>query len=180
MNGLGEAMLILAHTAPYHSSTDGIISTLGLSPNSVASIRINPSFLLGTLMTSLGAYIRHVCYRTLGRFYTFELSIRGEHQLVTGGPYSVVRHPAYTGGILATIGIHFCIFGPGSLLRASGILDSEVGKIITGGAVLHFIFNTALRVHRTIEEDRVLRQQFGERWKQWAARVQYRLVPYVF
>jgi len=37
--------------------------------------------------------------------FTFEMSIRKEHILVTSGPYGVVRHPGYTGALLAIGGM---------------------------------------------------------------------------
>ena len=36
-------------------------------------------------------------YRQLGRFFVFEASIQKDHELIVSGPYSVVRHPSYTG-----------------------------------------------------------------------------------
>ena len=56
-------------------------------------------------MTALGGYIRWACYRALGRLFTFEMSIRDNHELVTDGPYGWVRHPAYTGILLIVAGV---------------------------------------------------------------------------
>jgi protein-S-isoprenylcysteine O-methyltransferase Ste14 len=40
----------------------------------------------------------------LGRNWGMPMSLREDHELVTSGPYSCVRHPIYTGILLATIG----------------------------------------------------------------------------
>ena len=56
-------------------------------------------------MIALGGYIRWACYRALGRLFTFEMSIRDNHELVTDGPYGWVRHPAYTGILLIVAGV---------------------------------------------------------------------------
>ncbi|OAX34700.1 ICMT-domain-containing protein, partial [Rhizopogon vinicolor AM-OR11-026] len=56
-----------------------------------------PALIAGCCMCVIGAAVRSHCYRTLGRLFTFELSIRQDHKLVTSGPYSIVRHPSYTG-----------------------------------------------------------------------------------
>ncbi|KAG1813694.1 uncharacterized protein BJ212DRAFT_1275182 [Suillus subaureus] len=37
-------------------------------------------------------------------FFTFHLSVRNEHTLVTTGPYSVVCHPSYLGALSQSIG----------------------------------------------------------------------------
>ena len=68
-------------------------------------IRPSPLFFFGTFLAGLGGYIRYSCYRALGRFFTFEMSIHKGHQLITNGPYRVVRHPAYTGIIFWVTGL---------------------------------------------------------------------------
>lgn len=35
--------------------------------------------------------------KTLGEFFTFEVVIRKNHQLITTGPYKYLMHPSYTG-----------------------------------------------------------------------------------
>lgn len=40
----------------------------------------------------------------LGRNWGMPMSLRQDHELVTSGPYSYVRHPIYTGIMLAMIG----------------------------------------------------------------------------
>ena len=44
-------------------------------------------FILGVCLLGVGTLIRVSCYRALGRFFTFELSIKTEHTLITEGPY---------------------------------------------------------------------------------------------
>ncbi|EPQ50895.1 hypothetical protein GLOTRDRAFT_118243 [Gloeophyllum trabeum ATCC 11539] len=178
--GLCEAATILAHNFPYPPLTDHVLLTLLPAAHSAASIRVTPSFLVGTLLTTVGAYWRRECFRTLGRFFTFELSIRKEHQLVTTGPYSIVRHPGYLGTLLAFTGIHACLFGPGSLLRESGILETRVGQVIIGGMVINMTSMVIAFARRPRIEDETLKQQFGEQWDRWAERVPYRIIPYIY
>ena len=68
-------------------------------------IRATPLFFLGTLLTALGGYIRYMCYKEMGTMFTFEMSIRREHRLITSGPYGIVRHPGYTGILCAVTGV---------------------------------------------------------------------------
>lgn len=60
---------------------------------------------VGTLLATIGGYIRWTCYCALGRLFTFEMSIRDDHTLVTDGPYAWVRHPGYTGVLSTFIGM---------------------------------------------------------------------------
>jgi protein-S-isoprenylcysteine O-methyltransferase Ste14 len=41
----------------------------------------------------------------LGEYFTFTVKASSDQPVVTGGPYHVLRHPGYAGGLLATIGI---------------------------------------------------------------------------
>ena len=56
-----------------------------------------------------------VCYRlwaiqTLGQFYSHRVRTLSQHQIVTFGPYKFIRHPAYSGMIVANIGISAYFF----------------------------------------------------------------------
>lgn len=55
-------------------------------------IRITPIFLVGWFFALSGGLIRLASYRALGKLFTFELSIRKDHKLITSGPYSMVRY----------------------------------------------------------------------------------------
>ncbi|KAG2016241.1 hypothetical protein CC2G_009427 [Coprinopsis cinerea AmutBmut pab1-1] len=72
-------------------------------------IRVTIPFLLGVFLSCSGAYLRWACYRALGRFFTFEMSLKKDHRLIKDGPYSFVRHPGYL-AILVTITGGFLTF----------------------------------------------------------------------
>src|SRR6185437_16196584 len=59
---------------------------------------------LSLISIIFGGVMRGVCHRHLGKFFTWEQSIYKDHQLITSGPYSYVRHPAYSGLICVGIG----------------------------------------------------------------------------
>jgi protein-S-isoprenylcysteine O-methyltransferase Ste14 len=52
-----------------------------------------------------GIVLRRVAINTLGRFYSRRVRTLTDHEVVTGGPYRFVRHPAYTGVIVAHTGM---------------------------------------------------------------------------
>jgi protein-S-isoprenylcysteine O-methyltransferase Ste14 len=53
---------------------------------------------------ALGLAIRWWAIVTLGRFFTVDVTIEKDHELVERGPFRFVRHPSYTGVLLAFVG----------------------------------------------------------------------------
>ena len=111
---------------------------------------------------------------TGGRFFTFELSVRKDHKLVTSGPYAVVRHPGYTGLTMCVVGVALSLIAPGSwIMECSGVGNAVVyPAVVLGGAYL-----LSLVCRRIAEEDEVLRREFGGEWEAWRAKVPYKLIP---
>ncbi|WP_093800967.1 isoprenylcysteine carboxylmethyltransferase family protein [Streptomyces sp. Wb2n-11] len=52
-----------------------------------------------------GIALRLVSIRTLGVFYSHRVRKDAEHRVATSGPYRLLRHPAYSGMILAHVGL---------------------------------------------------------------------------
>lgn len=141
---------------------------------------LTPWSLFGCLLIVIGSWIRWRCYVELGSFFTYDLSIRENHRLVTSGPYSFVRHPSYSGGWLMLFGMHFWYGAPGSWVRESGMLDKTTGLLPFGLFVLaNFTICVAAAI-RTRSEDAMLRETFGEKWDQWSKKVPYALCPGIF
>jgi protein-S-isoprenylcysteine O-methyltransferase Ste14 len=94
-------------------------------------------------------------------FYSSVVRVQADRgqQVVARGPYGIVRHPGYTGTLVAMIG--------GGLA-----LGSWVGLI---PMVVFFV----LFIRRTLVEDRMLRQEL-EGYAEYARRVRWRLVVGVF
>jgi protein-S-isoprenylcysteine O-methyltransferase Ste14 len=91
-------------------------------------------------------------------FFSQIVRIQAErgHTVAIGGPYQVVRHPAYVGMILFELAI--------STLLASW------WALAAGGLC------ASLLILRTALEDRTLRAELGG-YEEYARRVRYRLVP---
>ncbi len=53
----------------------------------------------------LGVALRWYAIRVLGRFFTRNVAIRQDHQIVRAGPYRYVRHPSYSGYLLSVLGL---------------------------------------------------------------------------
>jgi protein-S-isoprenylcysteine O-methyltransferase Ste14 len=59
----------------------------------------------GLLLLLLGYAIRATAIRTLGKYFTGTVVIKSDHQLIRRGLYRHLRHPAYTGTLLAHLGL---------------------------------------------------------------------------
>ena len=135
---------------------------------------------IGMVFITSAALLRLQCYRTLGRFFTFEVSIRKGHRLVTSGPYSIVRHPSYTAVFFITMGVPLWFMSCGAWLRESGVLATFPGCAAAFGVMAVMLGIAALALQRVPREDKLLKDQFKEEWENWARRVPYALIPWVY
>ncbi|TEB37335.1 hypothetical protein FA13DRAFT_1726409, partial [Coprinellus micaceus] len=106
-----------AHSTPSPTpfpSSFHLLSTLisKACPQYLGALAPTAPFLLGLLLAILGASLRLAAYRHLGHMFTFEMSIRRDHKLVTRGVYAWVRHPAYTGAVAFALGAGGCVASP--------------------------------------------------------------------
>jgi len=166
-----EIMFVLADTQNLSGTKNWLCSH---APS--AHTFISPVFMLGVLVGGVGGLVRVACYRELGRFHTYELSIRNEHKLVTSGPYGVVRHPSYTGIILIATGFTLCELAPGSWWMESHVFDGAIGKSLAFAwlVCLYVKLSVILRAPR---EDVMLKKTFGKQWEEYARRVRCMYLP---
>jgi protein-S-isoprenylcysteine O-methyltransferase Ste14 len=61
-------------------------------------------FGVGVVAIVTGSLLRQWAITTLGRFFTPDVRVARDQLVVTGGPYRWVRHPSYTGFLLAVVG----------------------------------------------------------------------------
>jgi protein-S-isoprenylcysteine O-methyltransferase Ste14 len=95
--------------------------------------------------------------RTMGRNWSIVARTRGDHALVTAGPFAWIRHPIYTGLFLMMIAL------------AIGL--GHVARLFI--AVPLYALGTAIRVRI---EERLLRTAFGSAYEEYANRVK-RFIP---
>jgi protein-S-isoprenylcysteine O-methyltransferase len=96
----------------------------------------------------------------LGRFFTVQVAVHQDHQVVRAGPYRRLRHPAYSGALIAFLGLGVLT---GSALSLAIILAG------TGAAFLY----------RIEVEERALRSRLGADYAEYA-RATNRLIPFVY
>ncbi|HEV8073999.1 MAG TPA: isoprenylcysteine carboxylmethyltransferase family protein [Opitutaceae bacterium] len=78
----------------------------------VPAARIHPGRLIypaGFGLFALGLVLRWWAIIHLGRFFTVNVAVATDHRVVDSGPYRYIRHPSYTGGLLAFLGISLCL-----------------------------------------------------------------------
>jgi len=73
--------------------------------------------ILATVGALGGSLLRLWAMQTLGHFFTFEVTIRKRHSLITTGPYRWLMHPSYTGSMYSIPSLLFLLGGPGMIFR---------------------------------------------------------------
>jgi protein-S-isoprenylcysteine O-methyltransferase Ste14 len=117
------------------------------------------SFWIGAAVTLVGLLFAVWARRHLGSNWSQAVTVKQGHELITTGPYALVRHPIYTGILTGFLG--------------TAIALSQVRGVI--GFVLIFV---ALWAKLRTEEE-WMRSQFGETYETYAHETAA-LVPYLF
>ncbi|KAF9478554.1 hypothetical protein BDN70DRAFT_933264 [Pholiota conissans] len=139
-----------------------------------------PLRVLGALFVLSGSTIRYLCYRELGRHFTFQVALLDDHFLITTGPYGIVRHPSYIGGMTMNIGMLMWHATPGSWLLQSKFYTKPVAWLGIIPTLFSLSMLISIEILRPRMEDEMLKKEFGKKWDEWASRVPYRLVPGVY
>ena len=116
-------------------------------------------FWIGAVITVAGLLFAVWARHHLASNWSSSVTIKQGHELITTGPYAVVRHPIYTGiltGFLGTV-----------------IALSQVRGLI-GFVLIFSVLWTKLR-----KEEEWMRSQFGETYTAYADKTSA-LVPYLF
>ena len=108
----------------------------------------------------MGGCLRWWAIITLGRFFTVDVIIEKDHELVERGPFRVVRHPSYTGVLLAFVGFALTLRNWAALL-----------------IILVPIFAAFIR--RMNVEEEALSKALDSRYADYMRRTK-RLVPFVY
>lgn len=66
--------------------------------------------LCGVLLLLAGLLLRIGAVETLGKYYSHVVRKREDHKIISSGPYSLLRHPAYAGMLLIHLGLTLFFF----------------------------------------------------------------------
>jgi protein-S-isoprenylcysteine O-methyltransferase Ste14 len=119
------------------------------------------NFLLAALVIfAIGIVLRVYSISWLGKFFTANVAIAADHELIDNGPYRLVRHPSYTGALLTFLGFGLSFGNIASLL------------ILLVPVCAAFLW----RIH---VEEQALLGAFGERYRAYMKKTK-RLVPGIY
>lgn len=116
--------------------------------------------MLGLVLLLAGVAFRWAAIYTLGKYFTGTVLIKGDHRLVRSGLYKHLRHPAYTGTLVAHLGLGLSFTNWFSLSLS----------------VVPYVVAAMYRMH---VEERALREAFGEEYITYS-RDTKRLIPKVY
>jgi protein-S-isoprenylcysteine O-methyltransferase Ste14 len=150
----------LSHIVPL--TVAGILMVLPRSPIPALGEHFVPSgfwpFWIGAALALAGMLLSVSARVYLGRNWSGTVTIKQDHELITSGPYRFVRHPIYTGLLLAFIGTAL------ALAQWRGVVAV---------ALAFWAFWRKLHI-----EEQWMREQFGAAYDEYAKRVAA-LVPHV-
>ena len=112
------------------------------------------------LMFTAGLGIRCAAIKRLGRFFTTNISIQHNHQLVVDGLYRRVRHPAYTGLLIA--------------LAGTGLAMGDFIAMLILTVPAYYVFSYRIEI-----EEKLLVKKFGTEYREYCKRTG-KLFPRIF
>jgi protein-S-isoprenylcysteine O-methyltransferase Ste14 len=136
---------------------------LYLAPRIAPAAAIRPDaavFAVGLVILVAGLVLRGWSIMTLGDYFTGRVMVSADQPVITAGPYRVLRHPSYTGFLLACAGV--------GLAAANWVALA----VMVGLPLAAFFW----RIHA---EETALLAALGERYRAYAAQHK-RLVPFLW
>lgn len=115
---------------------------------------------LGLAFFIFGLVLRWYAIIYLGRFFTVDVAIAEDHKVIDSGPYRFIRHPSYTGVLVALLGFAITIGNWLALL-------------------IMVVPITAAFMRRIQIEEAALRAGLGENYVTYSARTK-RLLPFIY
>lgn len=138
----------------------GALACAALLPDAALRAGREPIFWAGIAFILLGAGFRAYAIRVLGRYFVVTVAVSPKQRVVDSGPYRYIRHPSYSGALLALLGL---------------------GLTLTNWASLAVLAacNLAGFAYRVVVEERVLREVLGPPYIAYMGRTR-RFIPFVF
>ena len=136
---------------------------LYLGPSAFPAAVIRPgaaAFAAGLVIMVAGVMLRVWSFYALGQYFTAVIKVSPDQLVVTNGPYRLLRHPSYAGGLLAEVGI--------AVMAANWV--SVAVFAVAWVAII------AWRIH--IEETALL-STLGEKYRSYASQHK-RLIPLIW
>ena len=137
----------------------GVVVAIGCQwvPSARLGLPTEVTQLLALALLVFGLTVRWVAIVTLGRYFTVDVAIRSDHALMEQGLYRVVRHPSYSGLLVAFLGLGLFF---GNWFSLVGLMTPVTWAVI----------------NRIATEERALLAALGPPYADYCARTK-RLIP---
>ena len=114
----------------------------------------------GMVIICLGLLLRWLAIFQLRKYFTVNVAIGEDHQLVQGGLYRYIRHPSYTGSLFSFLGLGIALVNWISLL------------IIFIPILLSFLYRISV-------EEKAMARTFGAEYEHYRAKTK-KLIPWIY
>jgi len=115
---------------------------------------------IGAIMMVSGIGIRIWAIKTLGKHFTATVTLTDDHQVISTGPYKLVRHPSYLGAFMAIVGCPV-------------FLNAFLATLFS------FIFMTIAYVIRITVEEKMLSSYFGKSYEKYKRKTKM-IIPFIW
>lgn len=115
---------------------------------------------LGEFFILIGIIVRYVIIRSLGKYFTVDVSIRQDHKIKKEGFYKYVRHPSYAFSLLTSLGLGLYLNNWLSLIFA-------------------FVPPFLAFAYRIKIEEQALIEQFGDEYIEYRKSTR-KLIPFIY
>lgn len=115
---------------------------------------------VGLVLTAMGGYLRVVAVFELGHRFSIFVARQPNHRLKMNGLYAFVRHPSYSGALLAMVGW-------------SLVFRSIIGLLLTAAMLVPIVV-------RVEAEEKFLIQELGDEYRRYRQRTPWRLLPLLY
>ncbi len=119
-----------------------------------------PLLWTGLAMMGFGLVFRWWSIRVLAQYFTVDVNVRDDHELIRKGPYRWLRHPSYTGALMTFYGFALALGNLASLL------------VLLAPVTLAFLWRMRI-------EERVLAEAFPDAYPKYM-RETWRLIPFLW
>lgn len=126
-----------------------------------ASLPITPALQFVALaIFCCGVLLRWYSIVHLGKYFTVDVAVAVDHKVIDTGPYRYVRHPSYTGALLAFFGL--------------ALYTANMASLAVMMTAVLVVFMRRIRI-----EEQVLQAGLGQPYTAYMRRTK-RLIPFIY
>lgn len=115
--------------------------------------------LVGLIIFVVFSWLQVWAYKTMGKNYSQEVIISKKQELVTNGPYKIVRHPQYISQLISDL-------GAGIALASYFVVPMVI------------VVQIPLFILRAKLEEKLMMKKFGEQYKEYKKKTGF-IIPFI-